>query len=146
MEQTYCPVCKFKKTSLKRYPSSICNECIVKYGTKTKDGKKINFSNESIFGGFISQIDQVLLSLLSPSFFLIALILILSIIGLCLGSILFGGYSLSEDYKNSDKFSDRTKSLFLMVSRKFADWAGISIPAFFTSFIFLLILSEFNSK
>lgn len=57
MEQTYCPVCKFKKTSLKRYPSSICNECIVKYGTKTKDGKKINFSNESIFGGFISQIE-----------------------------------------------------------------------------------------
>ena len=89
--------------------------------------------------GFIPQVDQFLLGLLSPLLFLLSLVLILSFLGLALGSILFGGYHLSEDYKQSSGFSDRTKSLFLMVVRKVIDWIGISIPSFFISCLFLLL-------
>ena len=90
------------------------------------------------FVGFIPQLDQFLLSLISPSLFLISLILILSCLGLMLGAFLFGAYHLSEDYKESASFSDRTKALFLMVARKITDWIGITIPSFFISFLFLL--------
>ena len=89
--------------------------------------------------GFIPQIDQFLLGLLSPLLFLLSLILILSFLGLALGSVLFGGYHLSKGYKESSSFSDRTKSLFLMVARKMTDWIGISIPSFFISCLFLLV-------
>ena len=89
--------------------------------------------------GFIPQIDQVLLGLLSPFFFLVSVILILSVGGLFLGSVLFGGYYLSGEYKESSGFSDKTKSLFLMVARKIVDWFGVSIPSLITSFILFLL-------
>ena len=88
--------------------------------------------------GLIPQLDQVLLGLLSPFFFLVSIILILSVGGLFLGSVLFGGYYLSGDYKESSSFSDKTKSLFLMVARKIVDWFGVSIPSLIISFILFL--------
>ena len=89
--------------------------------------------------GLIPQLDQVLLGMLSPLLFLISIIAILSVGGLFLGSVLFGGYSLSGDYKESSSFSDKTNSLFLMVARKSVDWLGVSIPSLITSFILFLL-------
>ena len=67
------------------------------------------------------------------------LIIILSVLGLLLGTSLFGGYLLSGDYDESASFTDRTKSLFCMVLRKIIDWIGISIPNFLIAFLFVVV-------
>ena len=51
MEEFICPCCKGTHQTLRRYYDAVCNACLEQYGTKTKDGKKKEFSNIDIFGG-----------------------------------------------------------------------------------------------
>ena len=52
-----CPICKNSVFIMDRYPNYICANCVEKYGTYTQDGKKIIFSNRTLFGGFKSIVD-----------------------------------------------------------------------------------------
>jgi hypothetical protein len=37
-----------------RYPDYICQSCLTTHGTKTRDGRKITYSNQDFTGGFVS--------------------------------------------------------------------------------------------
>ena len=52
-----CPLCKEKVYTMNRYPNYICNTCIDTHGPKTMDGKKIEFGNIDVWGGFKSEIE-----------------------------------------------------------------------------------------
>ena len=101
----------------------------------------LTFSGITLFSSFglLPQIGQLALSLMSIPFYFMGLIIILSVLGLLLGTSLFGGYLLSGDYDESASFTDRTKSLFCMVLRKIIDWIGISIPNFLIAFLFVVV-------
>ncbi len=101
----------------------------------------VMFSGITLFSSFglLPQIGQVALSLMSVPFYFMGLIIILSVLGLLLGTSLFGGYLLSGDYDESASFTDRTKSLFCMVVRKIIDWIGISIPNSIIAFLFVIL-------
>ena len=83
--------------------------------------------------GLIPHAGQTLLSLLEGPVFFLAIIIILSILSLLLGSLLFGGFYFSDEYNESLGFIDRTKNLFCMVGRKFLDCFAVIIPAFISS-------------
>ena len=89
--------------------------------------------------GLIPNVGQTILSILESPVFFLAIIIILSCISLFLGSILFGSYYCSDDYKDSLGFIDRTKNLFCMVGRKILDTLAIIIPSFIVSALFALI-------
>lgn len=40
-----------------RYRDYICNTCLTTHGTKTRDGRRISFTNVDISGGFVSLIE-----------------------------------------------------------------------------------------
>lgn len=46
-----CPICKGTNQCSARYPDSVCDTCLSTYGTKTKDGKDIQFGNACMTGG-----------------------------------------------------------------------------------------------
>lgn len=43
MNNQNCPICKCVFKGCNRYPNTICYDCITKYKTLTKDGKKYFF-------------------------------------------------------------------------------------------------------
>jgi len=51
-----CPICVHKMYDSKRYPNSVCNECIE--SAVTEDGQSIQFYNVDISGGFKSLIND----------------------------------------------------------------------------------------
>lgn len=51
-----CPVCSKDHEVMKRYPLAVCNRCLQKYTTLTKDSKNIDFFNIDAFGGGIKSI------------------------------------------------------------------------------------------
>ena len=53
-----CPICNQSVFLMLRYPNYICVDCIEKYGTCTKESRKITFGNKSPLGGFISIVDD----------------------------------------------------------------------------------------
>ncbi|KAJ3445304.1 hypothetical protein M0812_11176 [Anaeramoeba flamelloides] len=56
MEEQKCPICKKNVEISPRYPHYVCGECR-STGVFTKEGKQINFFNEDMSGGFLSQIE-----------------------------------------------------------------------------------------
>ena len=57
MEKYNCPICNEFNLTVTRYTKSICNNCLYKYGTYTKNNKKIKFCNIDVWGGFRSKIE-----------------------------------------------------------------------------------------
>jgi len=54
--ETNCPTCTKQITLSQRYPDAVCSECYEL--TVTENGDKIMFGNESIFGGFMSIVND----------------------------------------------------------------------------------------
>ncbi len=48
-----CPICQQSVEPSARYPRYLCNDCSSR--AKSKDGRALNFSNESFSGGFIAR-------------------------------------------------------------------------------------------
>jgi hypothetical protein len=46
--QQFCPICNSEVTYFRRYPKYVCKDCYCK--TTDKDGRKVAFGNENIFG------------------------------------------------------------------------------------------------
>jgi hypothetical protein len=45
----YCPICKQSVEPSRRYPRYVCEQCADK--AVSADGRRVEFSNEDIFGG-----------------------------------------------------------------------------------------------
>ena len=52
-EKQLCPICLSAVSNFSRYPNYICSSCASK--AKSKNGRLLSFSNESLSGGFTAQ-------------------------------------------------------------------------------------------
>ena len=51
--EQHCPICKKQIQRSERYPRCLCTECRAR--AKSKDGRRLEFFNESVSGGYIAQ-------------------------------------------------------------------------------------------
>ena len=89
--------------------------------------------------GLLPILGKPVLALLAIPFYFASIVIFMSVLGLVIGSCLFGGFYLSGDYDESASFRDKTKSLFRMVGNKVVDFVAVIVPASTVSFLFIIV-------